>query len=47
MIIVTMTFYSYCDADNQIDTLLKDEIFGPICPVIKSDFRSAYTATKQ
>ncbi|QGA21615.1 hypothetical protein EYB26_009326 [Talaromyces marneffei] len=29
------------------DTLLRDEIFGPICPIIKSDFRSAYIATKQ
>ncbi|KAF3385864.1 hypothetical protein DPV78_012423 [Talaromyces pinophilus] len=29
------------------DALLKDEIFGPICPVIKGDFRIAYNATKQ
>jgi aldehyde dehydrogenase (NAD+) len=34
-------------ANNLIDALLKDEIFGPICPVIKGDFRNAYTATKQ
>lgn len=30
-----------------IDVLLEDEIFGPVCPVIKADFRRAYTATKQ
>ncbi|EED14440.1 succinate semialdehyde dehydrogenase, putative [Talaromyces stipitatus ATCC 10500] len=28
------------------DSIMKEEIFGPICPVLKGDFRSAYNATK-
>ncbi|OKL57735.1 hypothetical protein UA08_07233 [Talaromyces atroroseus] len=29
------------------DILLREEIFGPICPVLKSDYRSAYNVINQ